>query len=111
MENPENVLNDYKKAGFEPMGLRVLVKPLPAEEQRTAGGLFLPDSQKKRGGTPCGEVIATGNGRTGKKNEVLQSGLKVGDKITYSTHHAFDIVINGEMFHVVSEEHIIGRYT
>jgi chaperonin GroES len=88
---------------LKPLGDRVLVKPLPAEEV-TKSGIVIPDSAKERPAE--GEIVALGNGKT--KDGEYKFSVKVGDKVLYSKYAGDEIKINGDEYKVMREEDILG---
>ena len=82
-----------------PLSDRVLVKPNPAEE-KTAGGLFIPDTAKEK--PLMGKVIASGPGTTEVAMEV-----KVGDTVMYGKYAGTEINYEGESYLVMKQADII----
>ena len=82
-----------------PLSDRVLVKPNPAEE-KTAGGLFIPDTAKEK--PLMGKVIAVGPGTTEVAMEV-----KVGDTVMYGKYAGTEINYEGESYLVMKQADII----
>ena len=83
----------------KPLSDRVLVLPNPAEE-RTAGGLFIPDTAKEK---PLqGEVVAAGPGT----NEVTME-VKVGDKVLYGKYAGQEINIDGTDYLIMKQADIL----
>ena len=72
----------------KPLADRVLIEPNPAEE-KTAGGLFIPDTAKEK--PLAGKVIAAGPGTSDVKMEV-----KVGDQVLYGKYAGTEITIDGK---------------
>ena len=72
---------------IRPLGTRVLVEPLKAEE-KTAGGLYIPDSAKEK--PHKGTVIATGKG---KKDEEME--VSVGDTVIYGKYSGTELQVDG----------------
>ncbi|MBO5671537.1 MAG: co-chaperone GroES [Alistipes sp.] len=83
----------------KPLSDRVLVKPNPAEE-KTAGGLFIPDTAKEKPG--MGRVVAAGPGTADIKMEV-----KVGDVVMYGKYAGTEISYEGEEYLVMKQADII----
>jgi chaperonin GroES len=83
----------------KPLSDRVLVKPNPAEE-KTAGGLFIPDTAKEK--PLMGKVIAVGPGTTEIKMEV-----KVGDTVMYGKYAGTELNYEGENYLVMKQADII----
>jgi chaperonin GroES len=76
-----------------PLGNRLLVKPLEAEDT-TAGGIVLPDSARKK--PQEAEVVAMGDGERLESGEVVPIPLKAGDIVIYRNFSGTEIRINGE---------------
>lgn len=89
---------------FTPLGDRVLIKPLPAEEI-TKSGIVIPDTAKE---APAeGEVFALGNGKM-KDGKIYQFSVKKGDKVLYSKYGGDELKIDGGEYKVMKEEDILG---
>lgn len=80
---------------IKPLADRILVKPLAAEE-KTIGGIIIPDSAKEK--PAKGEIIAVG---TGTKDEEMI--LKVGDIILYGKYAGTEIEYEGEKFLIMHQ--------
>ena len=63
---------------LKPLADRVIVRPLEAEE-KTAGGLYIPDSAKEK--PQQGEVVAVGPGKVAADGKSIVMAGKVGDKV------------------------------
>jgi len=87
---------------IKPLADRVVVKPLEAEE-KTKGGLYVPDTAKER--PQQGEVVAVGPGRTedGKK---IAPEVKVGDKILYGKYSGTEVTYDGVEYLIMRESDI-----
>lgn len=87
---------------LKPLSDRVLVKPAPAE-QKTAGGIIIPDSAKEK---PLkGEVIAVG---PGTKDEAMQ--LAVGDSVLYGKYSGTEIELDGEKYLIMRQSDILAKF-
>lgn len=84
---------------MKPINDRVVVKPAQAEE-KTAGGIILPDTAKEK--PQRGEVIAVGPGKDGNKMNV-----KKGDKVLYGKYSGQEISYNGEDYLIMREDDIL----
>ncbi len=89
---------------IKPLGDKVLVKRLEAEEV-TAGGIVLPDTAKEK--PKEGKVIALGKGRLLRDGSYADFSIKTGDKVIFSSYAGSEIKINGEEYLVMSEEDIL----
>lgn len=85
---------------FKPLADRVLIEPAPAE-QKTASGLFIPDSAKEK---PLkGKVIAAG---IGKPDEPMT--VKVGDEVLFGQYSGSEIILDGTKYMIMRETDIYG---
>ncbi|AGH96598.1 chaperonin groES [Pseudobdellovibrio exovorus JSS] len=91
--------------GVRPLHDRILVRRM-AEEEKTAGGLFIPDSAKEK--PQRGEIVAAGNGRVTEDGKVLPLEVKAGDKVLFSKYAGTEIKLSGEEFLMMREEDILG---
>jgi len=89
---------------IRPLNDRILVKRLE-EEQKTKGGLFIPDSAKEKPAE--GKVVAVGNGRLNDKGERVAVELKAGDRVLFSKYGGTEIKIDGEDFLIMREDDIL----
>ncbi len=85
--------------GVKPLGSRVLIKKLEAEE-KTQGGIILSSSAKERPQTA--EVVAVG---PGTKDEPME--LKVGDKVVFAKYGGTDIKYGGEEYTIMNQSDIL----
>lgn len=94
-----------KKVKIRPLDDRVVVQPFEAEE-RTAGGIVLPDSAREK--PQQGKVIAAGPGKliekTGERGEM---SLKVGDRVFYGKYSGSEIELNGEDYVILRETDVL----
>lgn len=92
-------------AKIKPMGQRVLVRRLEAEE-RTAGGILLPDTAKEK--PQEAEVVELGTGGKDEDGKTIEFTVKKGDKVLISKYGGTDIKLNGEDMLIISESDILG---
>lgn len=95
-------------ANFRPLYDRVLVKRMNPEE-RTSGGLFLPETAKEK--PQQAEVIAVGNGRVGKDGNVRALTVKPGDRVLFGKYAGDEIKIDGVEHIILREEDILAVIT
>ncbi|WP_244833775.1 co-chaperone GroES [Clostridium sp. BJN0001] len=88
---------------IKPLGERVVIKKLEAEE-KTKSGIVLTGTAKER--PQEAEVVAVGPGATvdGKKVEME---VKVGDKVLYSKYAGTDVKVSGEEYTILKQEDIL----
>ena len=92
-----------KKLKIRPLHDRLIVKRLD-EEEKTRGGIIIPDSAKEK--PQQGEVLAVGNGKILKDGEKVPVDVKVGDKILFSKYSGNDIKIDGEEYLILREDDV-----
>ena len=90
---------------LEPLGDRVVVKPLEAQEE-VRGGIILPDTVKEK--PQEGEVLAVGPGRLedGKRQAM---DVKVGDKIIYAKYGGTEIKDGADDLLILRESDILAK--
>jgi chaperonin GroES len=89
---------------FRPLHDRVLIKRV-AEEERTRGGIIIPDTAKEK---PVeGEVVATGTGRVGKDGKVRPLEVKKGDRVLFAKYGGNETKLDGEEHLILREEDIL----
>ncbi|MFA6232661.1 MAG: co-chaperone GroES [Bacteroidota bacterium] len=88
---------------LKPLADRVIVRALEAEE-KTAGGLFIPDSAKEK--PQQGEVVAVGPGRIGDDGKTITMEVKVGDKILYGKYSGTEVTVEGVDYLIMRENDI-----
>jgi chaperonin GroES len=85
---------------FKPLADRVLVEPVAAE-QKTASGIFIPDTAKEK---PLqGSIVAAG---TGKVDEPMT--VKVGDNVLFGQYSGTEIKLEGKTYLIMREADIYG---
>ncbi len=90
---------------IRPLGERVVVKPLPSEE-RTKGGIVLPDTAKEK--PQEGEVIAVGSGKLLETGQRVPIDLKPGDRILFSKYAGNEVKIDDVEYLIMREADILG---
>ena len=94
-----------KKLKIRPLDDRVVVQPFEAEE-RTAGGIVLPDSAREK--PQQGKVVATGPGKLLEKTgERGKMSLKVNDRVFYGKYSGTEIEIDGEDYVILRETDVL----
>ena len=90
---------------IRPLNDRILVKRLE-EEEKTAGGIIIPDSAKEKPAE--GEIIAVGPGKLNDAGERVAVDLKVGDRVLFSKYGGTDVKLDGEDYLIMREDDILG---
>lgn len=88
---------------ISPLADRVVVRPMAAQE-KTASGLYLPDTAKEK---PIeGEIVAVGTGKVTEDGKTLPLTVKVGDKVLYGKYSGTEITIEGNEYLIMRENDI-----
>ena len=90
---------------IRPLNDRILVKRLEGEE-RTAGGIIIPDSAKEKPAE--GEVVAVGPGKLNDARERVAMDVAVGDRVLFSKYGGSEVKLDGEDFLIMREDDILG---
>ena len=89
---------------LKPLNDRVLVKRLESEE-KTAGGLFIPDTAKEK--PSKGQVVAAGPGKAGENGEHVALAVKAGDMVLFNKYAGTEVKLDGVDHLVMREEDIL----
>ena len=95
-----------KDLKLKPLDDRIVVEPVEAEE-RTAGGIVLPDTAKEK--PQRGKVLAVGPGKLlddGKRGEM---SVAVGDEVIYGKYSGSDIEVDGREVKILRESDILAK--
>ncbi len=88
----------------QPLADRVFVK-LQEQEEKTAGGIVLPDTAKEK--PQVGEVVSVGPGKRNDDGSRTEPEVKVGDQVLYSKYAGTDIKLGNEDYVLLSEKDIL----
>jgi chaperonin GroES len=90
---------------LKPLGDRVIVKILDAEE-KTAGGIVLPDTAKEK--PTQGLVVSVGPGRLMDNGQLSPMEVKEGDKVLFSKYGGTEVKVDGEEFTILRQDDVLG---
>lgn len=91
--------------GFKPLHDRVLVRRVE-EEQKTKGGIIIPDTAKEKPSE--GEIISVGTGVRGEDGNVTPLDVKAGDRVLFSKYGGTEVKVDGEDLIILRESDILG---
>ncbi len=94
------------KINLRPLDDRVVIEPLEAEE-RTAGGIVLPDTAKEK--PQRGKVIAVGPGKLLDNGARGTLNVSVGDEVIFGKYSGTEIEVNGKDVKIMREADILAR--
>ena len=90
---------------FRPLHDRVVVRRID-EDERTAGGIIIPDTAKEK--PQQGEVVAVGPGAADDKGQVQPLDVKAGDRVLFGKWSGTEVTIDGEELLIMKESDILG---
>jgi len=85
---------------LKPLSDRIVIKPAAAEE-KTKGGIILPDTAKEK--PVVGEVVAVGPGKVTDEGKKVPMEVKVGDKVLYGKYSGTEVTVEGEEYLIMRE--------
>jgi chaperonin GroES len=91
---------------IRPLDDRVVVEPLEAEE-KTAGGILLPDTAKQK--PQRGRVLAVGPGKLNDKGERMAVSVVKGDEVLYGRYAGSDIEVDRKEIKILRENDILAK--
>ena len=94
------------KTKLRPLDDRVVVKPVEAEE-RTAGGIVLPDTAKEK--PQRGKVVSVGPGKLLESGQRGNLSVSVGDEVIYGKYSGTDIELEGDEVKILRETDILAK--
>ena len=98
------IAKEEKGMALKPLGDRIVVKQLDAQE-KTKSGLVLPDSAKEK--PQEAKVIAVGTGRLLEDGGVKPLEIKNGDRVLYGKYSGSEVSIEGEEYLILREEDVL----
>jgi chaperonin GroES len=93
-------------ASLRPLEDRVVLKVLDAEE-KTAGGILLPDTAKEK--PQRGKITAVGEGKLNKEGKRLKLDVKKGDVVLFGKYAGSDVQVGGEDYKILRESEILAK--
>ena len=91
---------------FRPLGDRILVKRVEEEEQKSPGGIIIPDTAKEK--PQRGVVSAVGKGALNEKGERIAMEIKVGDEVLFGKYSGNDVKIDNDEYLILKESEVLG---
>ena len=90
---------------FRPLHDRVVIKRI-AEEEKTKGGIIIPDTAKEK--PQEGEIVAVGSGARDESGKVVALDVKAGDRVLFGKYSGSEIKLDGEEYIIMREDEILG---
>ena len=92
---------------LQPLGDRVVVKPLSEEDSKTPSGIYIPDTAKEK--PQEGEVVAVGPGEPNDNGDKIKPDVDKGDKVVYSKYGGTEIKVDGIEYLILSSRDILAK--
>ncbi len=89
---------------IKPLHDRVIVKRIE-EEEKTAGGLYIPDAAKEKPAE--GKIVAAGEGKISEEGKLRPINVKEGDRVLFSKYAGTEIKVSGEDLLIMREDDIL----
>jgi chaperonin GroES len=90
---------------IQPLGDRILVEPLEAEE-KTSGGIVIPDTAKEK--QQRGKVVAVGKGRVNEDGKITPLEVKANDTVLFGRYSGTEIKIGANEYLILKEDDVLG---
>ena len=91
---------------FRPLSDRVLIKRKDEAEEKTSGGIIIPDTAKEK--PQEGIVVAVGNGKRLDSGDLVPVSLKEGDTVLFGKYAGNEVKLEGEDHLILREDEIMG---
>ena len=91
---------------LKPLDDRVVVEQIEAEE-KTAGGILLPDNAKQK--PQQGKIVAVGPGKLNDNGTRAQMAVKVGDTVLFGKYSGSDVEVSGKEYKIMRESELLGK--
>lgn len=93
---------------IRPLYDRIVVKRVEEQDEKTAGGLIIPDTAKEK--PQQGEVVAVGKGKRLEDGKVVPLDVQVGDRILFGKYSGSEIKLDGTEYMIMREDEVLGIF-
>ena len=90
---------------MKPLGDRVVIEPSEDDAEKSAGGIYIPDTAKEK--PQKGKVVAAGAGRVNDDGKTIPLSVKNGDEVIYSKYAGTEYSEGGKEYLIVRESDIL----
>src|SRR5919112_6788973 len=94
---------------IRPLYDRIVVKRIETQDEKTAGGLIIPDTAKEK--PQQGEVVAVGQGKRTEDGKIIALDVKAGDRILFGKYSGSEIKLDGNEYVIMREDEVLGVLT
>ncbi len=94
---------------IKPLHDRVLIERIEEDEQKSSGGIIIPDTAKEK---PIeGKVVAVGEGSKSDEGKITPLSVKAGDRVLYGKYAGTDVKFGGKEYLIIRESEILAVVT
>jgi len=90
---------------LKPLGDRLVIEPSEDDTEKSAGGIYIPDTAKEK--PQKGKIVAAGPGRTTDEGTLIKLEVKTGDTVIYSKYAGTEYTEDGTEYLIVRESDIL----
>jgi chaperonin GroES len=90
---------------LKPLGDRLVIEPSDDDTEKSAGGIYIPDTAKEK--PQKGKIVAAGPGRTTDEGTLVKLEVKTGDTVIYSKYAGTEYTEDGTEYLIVRESDIL----
>ena len=94
---------------LKPLGDRLVIEPSDDDAEKSAGGIYIPDTAKEK--PQKGKIVAAGPGRTTDEGTLVKLEVKTGDTVIYSKYAGTEYIEDGTEYLIVRESDILATVT
>jgi chaperonin GroES len=98
------VAKTKKKVNIRPLDDRIVIEPVESED-KTAGGIFLPDTAREK--PQQGRIVAVGPGKMLDNGERADISVSVGDKVLHTKYGGTEVTVNGKDVLIMREDDVL----
>jgi chaperonin GroES len=91
---------------IRPLYDRIVVKRVETSDEKTTGGIIIPDTAKEK--PQEGEVVAVGKGKRLEDGKVVPLDVQAGDRILFGKYSGSEIKIDGQEYVIMREDEVLG---
>ena len=91
---------------IKPLGDRVVIEPSEDDAEKSAGGIYIPDTAKEK--PQKGKVVAVGPGAKNENGKTSPLDVKVGDIVLFGKWSGTEVKIDGKEYSIMKEADIMG---
>jgi chaperonin GroES len=97
---------EVQRMNIRPLYDRIVVKRIEAQDEKTAGGLIIPDTAKEK--PQEGEVVAVGKGKRLEDGKLVPLDVQTGDRILFGKYSGSEIKIDAQEYLIMREDEVLG---